>query len=110
MSLKNKFTDTVALMIVFISILVVIPLGNQIGFSSVPYPDTSYPGQRPCLVSGEPMLPNQTVVLQSNEDHYQATKADCQADVNEEVEYGGFRVINTSEVSGCECFQWILKN
>jgi hypothetical protein len=99
-----------ALMIVLMSVLVIIPLGNQIGFSSVAYPDPNPDIQRPCLVSGEPMLPNQTVIMQSNENSYQATKADCQADVDENVEYYGFRVINTSEVSGCECFQWTLKN
>ena len=107
---KNKLTYQVVITVALMSVLIFVPLVNQIGFSSLPPPPSTYQPQRPCVVFGDPDLPNQTVIFRLNEANDQATKALCQADVDEMVERYGFRVINTSEVSGCECFEWILKN
>ncbi len=107
---KNKLTFKVVIMVALMSVLTFVPLANQIGFSSLPPSPSLGGGQRPCVVFGEPDLPNQTVIFRSNEANDQATKALCQGDVDESVEQFGFRVISTSEVSGCDCFEWILKN
>ncbi|MDF0680662.1 MAG: hypothetical protein P0116_06830 [Candidatus Nitrosocosmicus sp.] len=106
---KNKVSFKVVIMVTLMSILTLVPLANQIGFSSLPPPPSTYQPQSPCVVFGDTTLPNQTVIIRSNEAN-EITKDGCQNLVDELVEQFGFRVINTSEVSGCECFEWILKN
>ena len=107
---KNKETFKVVIMVGLMSVLTFVPSANQIGFSSLPPPPSTQQPQSPCVVFGDTTLPNQTVIIRSNESNELISKDRCQNLVDEWVEQFGFRVINTSEVSGCECFEWILKN
>jgi hypothetical protein len=106
---KNKLTYKAVTIVALMSVFTFVPLANQIGFSSVPEPYPK-PPQSPCVVFGETTEPNQTVIIRSNEANELIPKESCQSLVDELVEELGFRVINTSEFPGCECFEWILRN
>ena len=64
---KNKLTNKVLIMVALMSVLTFVPLANQLGFSSLPPPPSPQQPQSPCVVFGETTLPNQTVIIRSNE-------------------------------------------